>query len=82
MSNPLYFTEEQLQQIALELHKRGNYLASAYINPNYVNILKGYGFDFFAVDGEAKYLASNQTIIDGKKVTFNVDGSVTWELLG
>lgn len=81
MANPESFTEEQLKEIALELHKRGSYLASAYMSSNYANRLKGYGFDFFAMDGKAKYLASNQTIIDSRKVTFNADGSVSWESL-
>ena len=57
----------------------GAYVASAYVGDGAT--YKGYGFDFIARMGKAKYLESNQTIIDSKKVTFNSDGTVVWSIL-
>lgn len=79
MANPTSFTSEQLKDICLTLHEMGAYVASAYVGDGAT--YKGYGFDFIARMGKAKYLKSNQTIIDSKKVTFNSDGTVVWSIL-
>ena len=79
MANPTNFTSEQLKDICLTLHEMGAYVASAYVDDGAT--YKGYGFDFIARMGKAKYLNGNQTIIDNKKVTFNSDGSVVWSAL-
>ena len=77
MDNPSKFDDETLIDIAKTLHEKGYYLASAYVGTG--ERYSKLGFDLFAIDGVARDLEDNQTILNGKVITFNSDGTVTWE---
>ena len=77
MGNTNSFTDEELQDIINTLHQNGYYLATAYVSGNNLQKLSAMGFDFFAVD---RGYVTQETILDGKKIIFNIDGSVTWEV--
>ena len=79
MDNPYKFDDETLKDICSELKRRGFYIASAYVGKDSQNELRGLGFDFFAVTDNAKLLKDNQSVVDGNILTFNEDGSVSWE---
>ena len=81
MDNPAKFDDETLKDIVSTLHSEGFYLASAYNSNEQIEKLLRFGFDFFAKDGIAKELADNKSVIDGKVITFNEDGTVTWEAI-
>ena len=81
MDNPAKFDDETLKDIVSTLHSEGFYLASAYNSNEQIEKLSSFGFDFFAKDGIAKELADNKSVIDGKVITFNEDGTVTWEAI-
>ena len=75
MGNTSSFTDDQLSEIVDALHNEGYYIASAYVSGDTLTKLSKLGFDFFAVDrGDT----TQQVILDGKLLTFNADGSVTW----
>ena len=73
MAEPSHrFTDEELVDIVKALHNAGYYVASAYVG-NGMRFL-GLGFDFIAVDTDP----NPDTVINGKKLIFNQDGTVTW----
>lgn len=77
MGNTSNFTNEQLQDIVNTLHQNGYYIATAYISGARLQELSAMGFDFFAVD---ENYVTQETIVDGKKIIFNQDGSVSWQV--
>ena len=76
MDNPSKFDDSTLKDIVSTLHNEGYYVASAYVGngEKYIRM----GFDFIARDGKAKELEENQFVLEEKILTFNQDGSVTW----
>lgn len=81
VDNPFKFDAATLKEICSKLHAEGYYVMSAYLSDEEMTILRGYGFDLFAVTKTARRLAENQKVIGGRVLTFNSDGSVTWESL-
>lgn len=78
VDDPFKFDEATLKELCNRLHAEGFYVMSAYQNDENMAILRGYGFDLFAVSKKANVLADNQKIVGGKILTFHDDGSVTW----
>lgn len=76
MGNTSSFSDEDLQDIIDTLHQNGYYIATAYVSGNNLQKLSAMGFDFFAVD---RGYVTEQVLLGGKKIVFNLDGSVTWE---
>ena len=69
------FTDDERQDIINTLHQEGFYTASAYMNINSFNKYTAMGLDFVSVD---KYDSPHNVILEGKLLTFNADGTVTW----
>ena len=81
MANPTAFDDATLKDIVQTLHLKGFHLASAYVSEEQIERLSSFGFDIFSLGGTAKQLNNNQTVLDGKVITFNEDGTVSWESL-
>lgn len=77
MGNPTSFSDSDLQDIINTLHENGYYLASAYVGRETIKKLTSMGFDFIVITDGAD--VTNEVILDGKKLSFNIDGTVTWE---
>ena len=75
MGNPEAFSDSELKDIAETLHSMGYQLMTAYQTNNTMNKLASFGWDYFILGNNS---FREPVIINGKRINFNQDGSVTW----